>query len=107
MNQQSQLELLRATLGRGPTDMLMWLASWGGSVGSRSLTPRIVHVRAEQIRKCRLKLEAAGLIRTTYLRGRGYEYEIVRPEDLPIQHALEEWLHERAEVRRSREMVAA
>lgn len=104
---KTELEFLRTTLGRGPTDMLLWIAAQDGWVGPRWLTPRRVHVRAERIKKYRIKLEAAGLIRTTYHRGEGYEYEIIRAEDLPIEHALEEWRQERAEARRSRDAVAA
>lgn len=81
--------------------MLLWIAAQDGWVGPRWLTPRMVHVRAERIREYRRKLESAGLIRTTYHRGQGYEYEVVRLEDLPIQHALEEWRQERADFRPS------
>ncbi|HKW61034.1 MAG TPA: hypothetical protein VJN89_00695 [Candidatus Acidoferrum sp.] len=108
MSKKTELEFLRTALGRGPTDMLLWIASQGGWVGS--LTPRMVQVNEKRIRKYRRKLESAGLVRATYHCGHGYEYEIVRPEDLPIQNALEEWHQERAVGRRSKnpsELVTA
>jgi predicted aconitase len=100
MNPPRELDILRVTLGRLGSDMLLFIASQEGSGLVVQITPRIAHVSAERIKKARLKLETLGLIRTERHPHYGYGYEIIRPEDLPmLAPALKQWHEERKELR--------
>jgi ssDNA-binding Zn-finger/Zn-ribbon topoisomerase 1 len=94
MTGRADLASLRATLGRGPTELLLWLAAQSGKVGP--IASHRIHDNKEMLRQWRRKLESAGLVRVTLHRGKGCEYEIIAWEAIPIRSALEELKRERA-----------
>lgn len=93
MSEKKDLESLRASLGHGPADLLLWIASQGDCVGP--IKGHKIHYHDETLKRWRRKLEGAGLVRMTLHRGKGYVYELVRPEDLLLDGALAEWREER------------
>jgi ssDNA-binding Zn-finger/Zn-ribbon topoisomerase 1 len=89
MTEKTDLESLRALLGRGPASLLLWIASQGGRVGP--IAGHKIYRNEETLKRWRRELESAGQIRTTLHRSKGYVYELVRPEGLPLDGALDEW----------------
>lgn len=89
----NELKVLRASLGDGPASLLLWIASQGGRVGP--IAGYKIHRSEETLKRWRRKLESVGQIRTTLHQSKGYVYELVRPEGLPLDGALDEWRIER------------
>lgn len=102
-SKKSELEILRAVLGRGPADLLMFIAMVTNDDGD-AVQIRMRHIRGcggmprskSTIRKYRNELEEAGLLRVGMCRDNreGYFYQLRGTESLSLKQCVDEWLAE-------------
>lgn len=116
---KSELELLRAALGRGPANLFIHLVLSAWSTGEHKRGWRIgpapacriygwpddLRCSPESFRRWRSKLIDAGLLRVTMpaVENRGYVYEILGVESFPVMECLWEYIDELCEEERAQE----
>lgn len=103
MSQKSELELLRAVLGRGPANLLVFVAMIADDDGFAGPIPaghiclcEGIECSKSTLRNWRRKLEEAGLVRVGMSTDnrKGYLYQLRGTESLSLKRCVDEWITE-------------